>query len=308
MPPSPSKEGRLGLLSALNEGIDAICNAASEIAERLTTWWACSWARPTGYSKRYTKRDILADACIPEEEITRVLDLLQESGVVRRQDVFDSTFYALAGRQVRERLCDRLDLSQSLAKRKIREELEDSAAEGRLLGPETLDRIGAFKERMVFTKGEMGLILASMVSLGRDCAALLDKAEQQLGGFDGDCLLSLLSVEDAHIRERAIRVLSRVKDEGIINPILAHLRKESEPALRGLLVDNFVAVGKRRAIVALMKTLAEIGDDAAKARAIDRIYDLPARRARELLIRIADVEKDPETLDRIDGLLRRLEE
>jgi hypothetical protein len=86
------------------------------------------------------------------------------------------------------------------------------------------------------------------------------------------------------------------------------LRKEREPALRGLLVDSFVAAGKRRAVVALMTTLSEIGDSAAKTRAIDRIYELPARRAREMLIRVADVEKDPETIDRIDGLLLKLEE
>ena len=84
--------------------------------------------------------------------------------------------------------------------------------------------------------------------------------------------------------------------------------RKGEPALRGLLVDSFVAKGKRRAIVALVKILSEIGDGAAKARAIDRIFELPAMRARELLIRIADAEKDPETLDRIDGLLAKLEE
>ena len=201
-----------------------------------------------------------------------------------------------------------MELNQSFEKRKIREALKNAAAEVRLLRPETLDWIGEFRERMVFTKREMGLIIASMVSLGRDWAPLLDRADQRPEGYDGDFLLSLLSIDDRAVRERAIKALAKVKDEGIINPILAHLRGEREPALRGLLVDGFIAVGKRRAIVAMMKALSEIGDNAAKTRAIDLIQELPARRARELLIRIADVEKDPETLDRIDGLLLKLEE
>ncbi len=78
--------------------------------------------------------------------------------------------------------------------------------------------------------------------------------------------------------------------------------------MRALLVDSFVAAGKRRAVVALVRTLSEIGDGAAKARVLERIGELPAMEARELLIRIADAEKDPETIDRIDGMLVKLEE
>ena len=60
-------------------------------------------------------------------------------------------------------------------------------------------------------------------------------------------------------------------------------------------------------IAALMMTLTEIGDKQGKTEVLDRIYAFPPMRARELLIRIADIEKDPETIDRIDGLLSRLE-
>jgi hypothetical protein len=304
---APPVEGEPAPVELLEESIDAVVHAASEI-EALRGVVGVLAGEADGILKRYEATDIFADTCIPGEEIGRALELLEERGLVRRQSVLDSTYYALTSRHVRERLFDRMDLSQSLDKRNIRKAIASAAADGRLLGPETLDPIGTVMERMVFTKKEMGLIVASAIFLGRDCAALLDKAERQLGGFDGDCLLTLLAVDDVAVRERAIRVLSRVNDEGIINPVLAHLRKEEEPALRALLVDDFMAVGKRKAIVALVRTLSEIGDGAAKARVLERIGDLPPMQARELLIRIADAEKDPETIDRIDGMLLKLEE
>lgn len=291
----------------LDANVDAVCRAAVEnpvIADVLGV--LAGEAEAT--LKRYKVGDIFHDTYLPGAEIGRALDFLEERGVVRRVSFTDSNYYALTSRHVRERLCERLDLGQALAKRELRKLLTDTAAQNRLLGPEALDAMDAFEGRMVFTRGEMGLIIASMVLLGRDCTSLFDKVQRELSGFDCEPVLSLLAENDAGVRERALRALSRVRDEDIVNPILAHVRREKEPALRALIVDDFIAAGKRRAIVALVRTLSEIGDGAGKARVLRRIGELPAMRARELLIRIADAEKDPETIDKIDGMLVKLEE
>jgi len=93
-----------------------------------------------------------------------------------------------------------------------------------------------------------------MVGRGRDCSALLSKAERDVRGFDYEHLLALFAGDDVEKRERALRILARLRDDGLVNPLLTHLRRESEPKLRGLIVEGFVATGKRNNIVALMNT------------------------------------------------------
>jgi len=288
------------------EGIHEIVRAAAQ-EDDLKEVVAVLAGGDEGTLRRHTKADIFIETCIPLERIGRCLRLLQDKGVVREQNVFGSTFHALTSRHVRERLAQQMDLGGFNQKRRMRQVLKDAGAEGALLTAETLDRLEALKDRMVFTKEETGLIVASTVCLDRECAGLLDKASREIGGFDGECLLPLLSDERGQVREKAIEALVRANDEGVINPLLAHLRTEEDPKLRSLIVDGFVALGKRRTIVALMMTLTEIGDRDAKARALDRICSFPPMKARELLLLIADAERDPETIDRIDSLLAGLE-
>jgi hypothetical protein len=310
--PGPDGSGRAegeeqGSGETMDANIDAVCKATSE--NRVVNEVIGVLAGETEATlKRYRLSDIFADTYVSGAEIGRALDVLEERGVVRRHSLSDSTYYALISRHVRDRLCERLDLSQALAKRKLRKVFADTAAGGGLLTAEALDATESFRDRIVYTEKERGLIIASMISLGRDSTPLLDRLQRQLGSFDCEPVLALLAVDDARVRERALRVLSRVRDENIVNPMLAHVQRESEPNLRGLIVDDFIAAGKRRAIVALVQTLSDIGDTEGKARVLRKIGELPARRARELLITIADAEKDPETIDRIDGMLARLEE
>jgi hypothetical protein len=257
--------------------------------------------------RRHTKEDIFSETCIPPERIDRALRLLLEKGAAREQTAFGSSFYALASRHVRERFMESIDLEGFGEKRKVRQILKDARAEGRPLTAKSLDAIGDLSDRMAFTREEMGLIVASAALLGRESADFIDKAGRESGGFDGESLLALLSDGNREVRERAVRALIKANDEGTINPLLAHLRKEKEPGLRALLVDGLVGLDRRKLIAALMMTLTEIGDKQGKTDVLDRICAFPPARARELLIRIADIEKDPETIDRIDSLLSRLE-
>ena len=144
--------------------------------------------------------------------------------------------------------------------------------------------------------------------MGETGRLFLDRAENEVRGFDFEPVLPLLARDEAEIREAALRLLARARDDALVNPLLAHLRRETAPELRGLLVEGFVTAGRRRTVVALMRTLAEMADRDARIKAIDAIYRLPARTAHNLLIEIANVEKDPEMIDRIDYWLSRLEE
>jgi DNA-binding transcriptional ArsR family regulator len=258
--------------------------------------------------RRYSLEEIRFETCMPKDRIGQGLKPLLEKGIVRSSEVFNTVFYALPDRRVREHLYRELGLDQFAEKGRLREALRHAGQKGQLLSPGTLDMVEGLSERMMFTREEMGLVLASMVCHGRDWTALLTKAVREVGGFDYEHVLPLLAEDDAERRERALRLLARLKDDGLVNPLLAHLRRETEPELRRLLVEGFVTIGKRRTIVALMNTLTEMAAWDMKLRAIDYVYSLPARTARELLLEIAEVEKDPEVMDRIDYRLSRLEE
>ncbi len=296
----PVSDGQAG--NGSKTGVDEVVRAALE-RESLVDVVGVLAGEIDGMLKRYTKEDILADTCMPEEEIDRALEFLEKNGVARRHEFGGGLFYALTGRYVRDLLRERIDLSRSLDKWAIRRKLADAVGEGRLLAAEELDLIEGLRERMIFSTVEAGLIVASMVPLRRDWTAFIENTKQQSGSLDGAALLQLLAAEDLYTREQAIRLLPYVSGEGIINPILALLPKEREPELRGLLADYVVAAGKRRAIVALMKILSDMGDGATRERVVERICEFPEISARDLLIRIADVEREPEMIDRIDGLL-----
>ncbi|MGD0231181.1 MAG: hypothetical protein ABSC19_12625 [Syntrophorhabdales bacterium] len=294
-------------LEILREKVDEAVNAVADRRELRAVISVLSGSGEKAL-RRYTAADVCFETCIPHERVLQCLNLLQEKGIVRRQDVLRTIFWVLSGRQLKEHLCAYLGLDEFAYKAALRDVLSHAGSKGLLLDGETLDRIEDAQGDMMFTKREMGLVLASMVHHGRDWSNLLAKAEREVRGFDSEAVLSLLGRDDALIREGAIRLLAKVKDDALINPLLTHLRRETEPALRALLVKGFIVIGKRRTIVALMNTLTEMGDRHAKMKVIDYISRLPARAARAFLFEIADVEKDPEMIDEIDLRLSRIEE
>lgn len=160
---------------------------------------------------------------------------------------------------------------------------------------------------MVFSKAEMGLILASTICAGKDHSVFYAKAEKETRGFDHEYFLPLLSGEDRTKREQAIRLLIGAKDEGVVNALLTHLRTETDADLRKILIKGLIGAGKRKTVIALMAALAAMGDKDLRIDAIDYIHDLPPRSARELLIEAAEIEKDPEILDRVDAVLAEIE-
>ena len=257
---------------------------------------------------RYNPEDIRFETLIPIERISTCLELLQDKGIARRYETSGRAFWALSSRQLMAPLHQCLGLDEFAGKREVREALRRAGEEGSFLDPERLDVIEDLQDGMMFTKKETGLILGSMILHGRDLSLFLDKAEREVRGFDGEPMLPLLAREEAEVRMGALRLLVRARDDALINPLLAHLRKETAPELRDFLVDGLVGAGKRKTVVALMSALAEMGDRGERIKAIDSISRLPASNAVNLLLEIANVEKDPEMIDRIDYWLSKLEE
>ena len=86
------------------------------------------------------------------------------------------------------------------------------------------------------------------------------------------------------------------------------LKKEENQTVRGLIVEGAISSRTRKTILAVMNILSDAGDREMRLRIPDLISVLPPKAARELLMELADVEKDPELLDRMDSVLARLEE
>jgi hypothetical protein len=292
----------------VNEKAEEALRAAPDRNElrEIVSVLAGSGAKTT--LSRYNPEDIRFETLIPIERISSCLDLLQEKGIVRRHEASGGAFWALSSRQLMAPLRQCLGLDEFAGKREVREELRRAGEEGSFLDPERLDVIEDLQAGMMFTKKETGLILGSMVLHGKDWALFLEKAEREVRGFDGEPILPLLEREQPEVRMGALRLLVRARDDALINPLLAHLRKETAPELRAFLVEGLVGAGKRKTVVALMGALAEMEDRDERIKAIDSISRLPARNAVNLLLEIANAEKDPEMIDRIDYWLYKLEE
>jgi hypothetical protein len=71
------------------------------------------------------------------------------------------------------------------------------------------------------------------------------------------------------------------------------------------LVNGVDLTRKRRAFVAIINTLQDIGDRQLRLNAIDFFYSLADGKAKEFLVEIREQEKDPLVLMRIDNLLAK---
>lgn len=291
----------------LRENIEEIVARAPDAGE-LKEIVAVFTSDEENWIKRYSIGDIVFDTCMTPAKIAGYMELLQDKGILRRLDEVNTTYYVLTSRHLKGPLRRELGLDEFSEKRRIREAIEEAAGEERLLTEEMLTRIEAVKGHMMFGKKELGLILASLVVTDKDWAAMFRASGNGLREFDYRFLLALLIRDDVAVRRRTLDLLSGVRDDTLVNPLLQHLRNETDPELRDLLVRCFVSVGKRRTAVALMNALSEIGDTALKIKALDYIYALPGRKARDILVEIGVAERDAEMIERIDTCLAMLEE
>lgn len=137
---------------------------------------------------------------------------------------------------------------------------------------------------------------------------MLKKVETDHRGVNAMPLLRQLEGSDEGTRARTLDVLAALNDDVAVNTLLDRMNRETVPELRARMAETIAATGKRNAILALMNLILDPKDAALKHRVLEQVAALPGMTARELLLEMGDLERDPETIDRIDQLLAMVEE
>jgi len=252
--------------------------------------------------KRHSIEDLCFETHLPQVTVFQHLDLLSSKGLIARDDVFGSPLYSLAGLYLREPLYRILDLGQFADKKTARELLRHASLHDTLLDRGQLELVRQWKDAMVFSKEGMGRILAGLTALGEDCRAFLEKAKSDNSGIDIQPILKLIRSDDRATRERAIGLLLNVGGKNVVNPLLRHLKDESVPELKDLIVKGMWNTGKRRRIIAVMRALKENGDRDSRLKALEFFHGLSLKTAQSLLADLVEIEDDPIILQELGKL------
>jgi hypothetical protein len=76
--------------------------------------------------------------------------------------------------------------------------------------------------------------------------------------------------------------------------------------IRDLVIKGIGLTGKKKAMIAIMNTLNEIGDTQLRLKAIEFFYSLFGENTKQLLTDIRETEEDPAIIKKIDTLLTKL--
>ncbi len=260
--------------------------------------------RTDRHLRRFTVEEILFETSIPREEAVRCLALLRDKDLVKESEFLGSTYYALSSRYLKDPLNRVLKLEEFDEKKRIRHLLQHAIMNQVLLEEDVLELIVKWKDDMVFSGEALGWILSSLVAQDRDYSLLLEQAKGEGREIDIQPILRLLYLDDARKRGAAIRLLIEIQDKNMINPLLEHLKVENDRELKDLLIRGLGSTGKKRAVVAIMRTLKEIGDRDLKLRALEFFSNLFGKNASKFLGEVREKEEDPVVLQAIDDLLR----
>jgi hypothetical protein len=260
---------------------------------------------------RCTLADIRSETGFPLINIVDYLSILKEKGIVKEHRSFDSTYYTITSRRLAEPLREYLKLEEFDEKRGIRHAITRTRQEGSWLSPEILDAVDRWVEKLVFGGEEMALILASAIHHGRSPESLLKRLEKHSRpglNMRGDTIVRLLKEQDADKRKAAVQLLSRIRDDHVVNDLLSHLKGEGDSTVKSLILETLVGMGKKKALVALMRTLSDIDDRQWKVQAIEFLAKSDPLMARDGLLILAETEKDTEIQDAIEKAFSKLEE
>jgi hypothetical protein len=253
--------------------------------------------------QRYAIDDLFFETRVAKNWILSYLTFLEERGIVSESEYGGISYYALSNRYLRDPLVSVLKLHEFEEKGKIREVLRNVVAGETFLEEEALGMIEKWKDHMVFSREDIGWILGSLVLRSKDYSCFLEKARVDGLGVDIQPILKLLYLDDVERRREAVKLLVESRDKRMINPLLEHLRQEDAPDIRKLLVTGIGLAGKKKAFLAIINTLREIGDSRLRLKAIDFFYSVSNGRAEEFLVSTREHEKDPIVLAKIDSLL-----
>ena len=257
--------------------------------------------------RRYSLNDIFFDTNLPKHQILSYLELLKEWDIARESEHMDVTYYSLSSRYLRESLFKILRLGEFEDKRKIRNLLQNAVVNSSFLDDEALSLIEAWKDGMVFSPEGTGWILSSLIFRSKEYESFFEKAKNDGYGIDVQPILKLIYLDDSERRGKAIKLLVEIHDKRVINPLLLHLKEEVTPEIKKTLINGVGLTRKKRAFVAIINTLQDIGDSQLRLNAIDFFYSLANGKAKEFLIEIREQERDPLVLTRIDKLLAKEE-
>ena len=264
--------------------------------------------RSAKHLKRYTVENIFFETHIPHNKIISYLNLLKEKDIVRESESMGQVYYYLSNRYLKEPLCAVLKLDEFEEGKKIRNILHNSLVNDVFLDIEILLILEKWKDDLVFSKEEMGLILASLILESREYIHFFEKAKKDGKGIDIQPILKLLYTDDAGIRGGAIKLLIEIQDKDMINPLLSHLKKEHVIEIKDLLIKGISLTGRKKAILAIMNALKEIDDRQLRLRAIDFFYTLLDGNLKDILTDISEKEEDPVILMKIDSILSKIRE
>ncbi len=254
---------------------------------------------------RYSIDDICFETKLPKHRILSFLDLLKKGNIVRESEYFDAKYYSLSSRYFKKILYDALKLDEFEEKKKIRNLIQNAVVNESFLDVASLELIDEWKDTMMFSSEGMGCILASLIFWSKDYRHFYEKAKREKREIDVQPILKLIYLDDPERRGNAIRLLVEIQDKRAINPLLLHLKDEVVPEIKKTLVNGVGLTRKRRAFVAIINALKDIGDQQLRLNAIDFFYSLADGKATEFLVEIRQHESDPLVLTRIDNLLAR---
>lgn len=260
---------------------------------------------------RCTLAEIRSETGLSLIKIVDCLAELKEKGIVKEHRSFDSTYYALTSRHLVEPLREYLKLSEFDEKRGIRIAIAQARKEGAWLSPEMLDVVARWVEKLVLEGEEIAFVLASAIHHGRSPDALLDqvaKDARQGLNIRTDTIVRLLDDKDVEKRKAAVRLLSRIRDDHMVNRLLSHLKEEDDHMVKGLILKTLISMGKKKTLVALVRTLSDMDDTQWKMEAIEILAGGDPLVARDALLILAETEKDMPVLDAIEKAFSRLEE
>ena len=264
--------------------------------------------RNEGPLTRHTVEDIYVETNIPHKAILDHLNLLMQKDIVKQVESTGRVYYALSSRYLKGALYKVLQLWDFEEKRRLRSILRNSLINETFLDGEALKIPEKWKDELVFSKEEAGLILASLIAQSLDTTSIFEKAKSDGKGIDIQPILKLLYENDSLKRRQAVQLLVEIQDKDMINPLLAHLKREDVFEIKNLVIEGIGLTGKKRTILAIMDALKEMGDRQLKLRAIEFFHSLLDHNFHDALKEIRKGEQDPIVLKKIDGLLASIRE
>jgi hypothetical protein len=294
----------------LKETIDAILKKSGNKSELREVVAALVGSTPQTIA-RCTVADIRSETGLPSVRIVDYLTELKARGIVSDHRSFDSTYYTLKSRHLIEPLREYLKLSEFDERREIMISIAKARKEGDWLSPQTMDTLKRWAGKVVLAGEDLSFVLASAIHHGDSPEDLLHKLEKDVRSspaIPSDPIMRLLKEEDAEKREMAVRLLSQVCDDKIVNELLLHLKEERDYTIKGLILKMLIGMGKKKTLVALMRTLSDVDDRQWKLQAIELLVGCDPSTAWDALLILAEAEKDSEVLDAIDKVFSRLEE